>query len=192
MKKIVTLFLAISLLFLYSCAAVPPSDDVQNEEDNYIYTDLNYSFDIGTPYTLTTFTEQESEIKNSLLGFLENEKLEEKDISGCSGNVRVEKAFVINDRLALVTSLPENYNYITDKILIVDEKELYPNALGEYVYVFFDFEWPSIDMDISDFNSVNLDSGVLSVNLTRVMPRGTNDAILPATLIFKIQKSLLK
>ena len=134
--------------------------------------------------------------KEELMKLLESDRLSELDITELSGNVTVEKAYVIRAEMPRTLScyesfVIENGKNRTDKITVYDEKELYPDTAGEYFYLFFDLRPDSSSISTKSCNSVTFENQVLSIDLTTESYEVLSDDLAPTTIILKLQKSSL-
>jgi len=166
MKKFLLILLSLILIIFSGCA---PTDKQEQPEINE---------------------------KEELIKLLESDRLSELDITELSGNVTVEKAYVIRAEMPRTLScyesfVIENGKKRTDKITIYDEKELYPDTAGEYSYLFFDLRPDSSSISAKSCNSVTFENQVLSIDLTTESYEVLSEDLVPTTIILKLQKSSL-
>jgi len=192
MKKILILLLAITLLLLSGCVNAPSPSDIDNSS-NHKSSLEEWKFNIEDVYTLSEITDDNVEELKAVLTEMVS-KLEASnglDMSDLSGNIAVEKAAVVSNEKVSVK------DELKSKLLIIDEREFYSDSSEEYVYVFFNMGGESSSTVTTKCNSVNIESGILSVALTRKSPTSpdgnfisTGDVVY-RTVILKVQKSSL-
>lgn len=140
------------------------------------------------------------EEKLNLKEAIEN-PLKEISTENTEGEVKIESAYLISLSKPIPEAITNYKKYSsedhTNDVLIIDEKELFDDAAGDFVYLFFQIRRPTPDLSVSECLSADILKGnlysTLSLNLKNTGdPNGAYDDIISYyDFVFKIEKSSL-
>ena len=140
--------------------------------------------------------EEKSNLKEAI-----EKPLKEISTEKTEGNVKIESAYLISlsDPMPEAITKYEKYSSEdhTNEIVIIDEKELFPDAADDFAYLFFQICRSAPDLSVSECISANISKGklysTLSLNLTNTSdPNNAYDTVISYyNFVFKIEKSSL-
>ena len=187
MKRILLILLATILILLPSCTTIPdePLSPVDSGNEGQ---EQPSDSDLSSDPRMTETQRQE------IIDIIEKSSLK-YDGSTLDGNVEVECFYhepTLDRHGEYYTSFMDSGYGDIEKypsaFEIFDETFFFPEAIGDYIYLFFRYSCSGTSM-IENCVSVNFESGMLTLTIKRAWE--VHDAVSYPLAIFKIKKSSL-